>query len=191
MVKYGVPDPVACWAMSIGIPFRRVAMRLAVAYRAATADTRHIGYEGFMEWVAGITSEDLYREYGLRAPLLEDVARAIYTYAANPTLHRFEDLNSFLPTNVPVRGVRYENRATVAMTAQIGQTLLLKRDYDNLVDRNAIGVFVGGEQIGFVPREVAQILAPEMDVGTRLLATVTGVERVPSPQVIVRLERQL
>jgi hypothetical protein len=32
MIKYGVPDPTACWALSIRVPSRLIAMKAAVAY---------------------------------------------------------------------------------------------------------------------------------------------------------------
>ena len=47
-----------------------------------------------------------------------------------------------------------------------GRALALRRDPDNPHDPNAIAVDVaGGEQVGWVPREVAAVLAPELDAG--------------------------
>jgi hypothetical protein len=44
-----------------------------------------------------------------------------------------------------------------------GSPLELRRDPENEHDPNAIGVHAGGSQVGWVPREVAAELAPELD----------------------------
>ena len=54
-----------------------------------------------------------------------------------------------------------------------GRPLELRRDAANPHDPNAIAVHVpGGEQAGWVPREVAAELAPRMDAGEPLSAVV-------------------
>jgi hypothetical protein len=66
----------------------------------------------------------------------------------------------------------------------------LKRDYDNPIDRNAIEVNLQVGQLGYVPSEIAQILATEMDTGVRLSATVVKVENRRPPKVSVRVTHQ-
>jgi hypothetical protein len=46
-----------------------------------------------------------------------------------------------------------------------GRPLGLRRDPANEHDANAIEVLAGGELIGFVPRELAEELAPQLDAG--------------------------
>jgi HIRAN domain len=46
-----------------------------------------------------------------------------------------------------------------------GRPLELRRDPGNRHDPNAIAVLAGGEQVGWVPRELAETLAPELDAG--------------------------
>ena len=60
-----------------------------------------------------------------------------------------------------------------------GQTLTLRRDRDNPHDANAIAVDPsdGGEQVGWVPREVAGELAPELDGGKPWSAIVLREQR--------------
>lgn len=86
-----------------------------------------------------------------------------------------------------MRGIRYENRFAVALKAEPGQRVHLVRDYDNLVDRNAIAIYLANEQMGYLPREVAQVLAPEMDTGTGFDATIVAVERGRLLKVSVRI----
>jgi hypothetical protein len=185
MVKYGVPNPMASWAMAVGIPFRRTAIDIAAAY---CDEIRSPGFEEFLGWLSTISSERLHYEFGLASPLLEDVTRAIFTVSGNPLIRHFTGLDSFLPQEVEVRGITYEDsRRAVALTAQAGQPVDLRRDYDNLADRNAIAVDLLGQQMGYVPRDVAQVLAPEMDTGVVIRGVVLSTERRPVPRVLVRI----
>jgi hypothetical protein len=60
-----------------------------------------------------------------------------------------------------------------------GEPLELRRDRDNPHDPNAIAVYParGGEQVGWVPREVAAELAPELDAGNQWSAVVLREQR--------------
>jgi hypothetical protein len=63
-----------------------------------------------------------------------------------------------------------------------GRPLELRRDPANPHDPNAIAVHApGGEQVGWVPREIAAELAPRMDAGEPLAAVVLREAR-PSPR---------
>ena len=54
---------------------------------------------------------------------------------------------------------------TIGDAAAPGRALELRRDPANEHDANAIEVLAGGDLIGFVPRELAQELAPQLDAG--------------------------
>jgi hypothetical protein len=56
--------------------------------------------------------------------------------------------------------------ALQADSVEPGSALELRRDRDNPHDRNAIAVLARGEQVGWVPRELAAELAPDIDAGT-------------------------
>jgi hypothetical protein len=63
-----------------------------------------------------------------------------------------------------------------------GRPLALRRDPGNEHDPNAIAVDLpGGEQVGWVPREIAAELAPELDAG-RAWTSVVLREQRPSPR---------
>jgi hypothetical protein len=64
---------------------------------------------------------------------------------------------------------------------ELGAPLTLRRDPANEHDPNAIQVLAGDEQIGWVPRELAAELAPELDDG-RTWAAVALREQRPSPR---------
>ena len=60
---------------------------------------------------------------------------------------------------------RHHAEALESDDAAPGRPLELRRDPGNEHDPNAIMVLAGGELIGFVPRELAAELAPELDAG--------------------------
>ena len=97
-------------------------------------------------------------------------------------------MNEFLPREVEIKGIQYENRTVVALQAKPGQRVELARDYDNPLDRNAIAVHLTKRMIGYIPRQVAQIIAPEMDTETCIQATVANVRGKRPPRVFVRIE---
>ncbi|MFN2615531.1 MAG: HIRAN domain-containing protein [Thermoleophilaceae bacterium] len=58
-----------------------------------------------------------------------------------------------------------------------GLTLELRRDLQNHHDPNAIAVHAGGAQVGWVPRELAAELAPDLDAGKAWSAVVLREQR--------------
>jgi len=65
--------------------------------------------------------------------------------------------------------------------AAAGSRLELRRDPENPHDPNAIAVEAGGEQVGWVPRELAAELAGQLDAGEQWSAVVLREQR-PSPR---------
>jgi hypothetical protein len=78
---------------------------------------------------------------------------------------------------------RHHADALRSELAAPGRPLALRRDPGNPHDRNAIAVHTagGGEQVGWVPRELAAELAPELDAGRPWSAVILR-ERRPSPR---------
>ena len=77
---------------------------------------------------------------------------------------------------------RHHEQALESAAAAPGSPLELRRDPGNEHDPDAIAVHVaGGEQLGWVPREIAARLAPELDAGTAWSACVLRESR-PSPR---------
>jgi hypothetical protein len=74
---------------------------------------------------------------------------------------------------------RHHADALASDAAQPGAELELRRDPENPHDANAIAVHGagGGEQLGWVPREVAAELAPEMDAGASWTAVALREQR--------------
>ena len=81
---------------------------------------------------------------------------------------------------VGVAGAAGHHAAALASeAAEPGRRLELRRDLANPHDANAIAVHGdgGGEQLGWVPREVAAELAPELDAGKPWSAVVLREQR--------------
>jgi hypothetical protein len=79
-----------------------------------------------------------------------------------------------------VAGAGRHHAATLTSAAVApGAALELRRDPDNEHDPNAIAVHApgGGEQVGWVPRELAAALAPDLDAGRPWTAVVLREQR--------------
>jgi hypothetical protein len=102
------------------------------------------------------------------------------------------DMSDLPPIKTRVAGVSFDNRdgtprQPFLKLAQKGDRLSFRREPDNPFDANAIGVDwcdPPGQchQIGYVPRGLAQLLAPMMDEGAFLRADVVRVGKAkPAP----------
>jgi HIRAN domain len=80
-----------------------------------------------------------------------------------------------------VAGARFQTEAQESDAAAPGRPLELRRDPGNEHDPNAIAVLAGGEQVGWVPRELAAEIAPSLDAGEPWSAVVLREHR-PSPR---------
>lgn len=185
MVKHGLPDPVASWAMSAGIPTRRVAMRLAEAFGNRPIESAT--HEEFVNWLSSLSDDSLRHDYGIAGYVLDDLRYKLGRMVVNPFLRPIKPLQEMLPVDSEVVGTSYDNRRVAAMRVGKGDILDLRRDYENPVDANAIAVFHRSGQIGFMSRDLAQWLAPEIDAGRQFHAEAlsTMVSRVPSVTVRV------
>jgi hypothetical protein len=76
---------------------------------------------------------------------------------------------------------RHHAAALASDAAAPGRPLELRRDPANEHDPNAIMVLAAGEQVGWVPRELAAELAPRLDAGEQWSAVVLR-ERRASPR---------
>jgi single-stranded-DNA-specific exonuclease len=77
--------------------------------------------------------------------------------------------------NTKVVGVSFEGRQDVIAGIVPGAVLDLRRHADNPYDANAIGVWHGALQLGFLKRPIAARVAPNVDAGERYTAHVTAV----------------
>ncbi len=186
MVKYGLSDPVAAWAMSAGVSTRSTALRIAEAFYQATSD--ELSYEHFVTWIAKLSDDQLRSDYEITGYALSDLRYKLGRMATNPLLRPIRPLHHMLPMQTEIVGVHYENRRIAARGVRQGDRLELRRDYENPVDPNAVAVHHTGGQIGFLPRHIAQRLAPDIDAGNTLVAETLMATRERVPAVTVQLQ---
>jgi hypothetical protein len=107
--------------------------------------------DGGQVWIAGYTPVDVTGRYLARdAPEL--AARGLHVAG--------------------VAGARFQAAALDTDAAAPGRPLELRRDPGNEHDPNAVMVLAGGEQLGWVPRELAAEIAPQLDRGAMWSAVV-------------------
>jgi len=184
MIKYGVPDPLAAWAMSAGIPTRKTAIRLAGAFGRVSDALTH---ENFVAWLANPSDDALRHDYGITGFVLEDLHYKLGRLSIILLLRPIVPLEQMLPLQTQVAGVVYENRLFAALRVKVGDALDLRRDYDNPVDPYAIAVYHRARHLGFLPKHLAQRLAPELDSGEAITATVVGVVQRDVPEITLEL----
>jgi len=72
---------------------------------------------------------------------------------------------------------RFHEEVLASDAAEPGSPLELRRDPDNEHDPNAIKVLAGALQVGWVPRAVAEEIAPKIDAGEPFSAIVLREQR--------------
>jgi hypothetical protein len=77
-----------------------------------------------------------------------------------------------------VAGARFQAAGVETDAAAPGRPLELRRDPGNEHDPNAVAVLAGGERIGWVPRELAAEIAPQLDRGAPWSAVVLREHRL-------------
>lgn len=74
----------------------------------------------------------------------------------------------YVPPTVRLTGVTMGNRQIVISKMKKDDKLILVRDYNNEFDKNAIAVLKeDGTSVGWIPRDIARIIAPEIDCGVK------------------------
>jgi single-stranded-DNA-specific exonuclease len=125
------------------------------------------------EPVEGCANEDDARNDGndARAFLSELYANAREYLDRDP----YATIGEAAAFNTKVVGVSFEGRQDVVAGLYAGLPLELRRHPENAYDPNAIGVWYGALQLGFLKREIAARVAPNIDGGERYTAEVTAV----------------
>jgi single-stranded-DNA-specific exonuclease len=103
---------------------------------------------------------------------LDELYANARAYLARDPYATIGDASGF---NTKVVGVTFEGRQDTVGTLREGEPVELRRDAANAYDPNAIGVWYGALQLGFVRREIAARIAPNLDGGERYVAEVTAV----------------
>ena len=187
MVRYGVATREAAWAMTVGCPTRELSTRIADAF----SEYRPTGtYQNFTHWFSSLTSEDfilLMRATPDEARLLVPRAAALIPDGRQVAEHLRSNSSNF---TAEILGLQYVNRAARLPAVNTGDVATLERDYGNPYDANAITVVHAAGELGFVPRHVARLIAPQMDVGSAFHAAIKTIERGAEPRIQIMVKLQ-
>jgi single-stranded-DNA-specific exonuclease len=115
---------------------------------------------------------DAKREPQDAATFLDDLYAHAQEYLDRDPYATIGEASAF---NTKVVGVSFEGRQDIVAGLTDGAALDVRRDADNPHDANAVAVFYGTLQIGFLRRAIAARVAPKIDAGERYTATVTAV----------------
>lgn len=158
MVKYGVSTEAACFASSIGVRERPDAVSLANAF----PEDFGVTLPSFLGWVNDLSPDEVTTHVS------ETTARRFLERAA--ALITPQDALDLMVTEEgtvfsPLRGIAPMGTQATVDQLDVGDDLVLRREYNNPADENAISVWTSDrEKVGYVAREIARVLAPIMDL---------------------------
>ncbi len=177
LARYGVPTPEAAICRAVGVSDRTSAIRLA---EACPHRNNPLDVDVVLDWLARLSLDDFNAILGERETALRVYEEIQEAQLGNPGAGKFREGEW---DNVEVRGVRYHTDIETIRSIKVGDELLLIREPENPRDANAIEVLVAETQamIGYLDRDYARILAPLLDEGIRLKATVS--KRTPRTEV--------
>ena len=187
MIRYGVSTPTASWAMTLGCPSRELSTSLATGF-ASDLTSGTINYGEFVTWFSALMEEDFTIRFESTPHQAEVLSRRSAALVPNNRQITASLRARSTRLTSGVAGVRYGNRVQILAGVMPGNQVQLIRDYDNQYDRNAIGVWVGSAQLGYIPRTEARLLAPSIDAGARTFAEVLEVDRsLSGPSVTMQV----
>jgi len=165
-IKYGLDNPRACLLKSIGIKNRDVAQLL---------DGYSGGLEGreLLRFIANLNMDDLGNL---------DISRFdrenIISVALKLTPQRYPVLPEVI--GFWVKGIEYsDEQIELSLAISEGDSLELRRIYDNPFDPFAIEIAFNGKKLGYMPREFAKMVSVEMDVNrTKYESTVVELSEI-------------
>lgn len=170
MLKWGVPTIEATWAHSFGIGSRQIAIALGERYAGASAERSPAN---FRDWVRQQEIEVLADELGITGASLQETTRALVRSRRSTALVRLE-AGELLPLRLSIKVGAHDTVPTIRRAAETTGAAL-RRDYFNLVNRNSVVVDVGRLAVGYLPWDISTALAPEIDAGMLLSATIERV----------------
>lgn len=166
MIKLGVNNAVACWVGNFGISSRELIRAIAEIY--PKKDSR--SFAEFVKWIVNLPTEFLLE--GLTEGSTEEKKRLIRKI--NQVTADDNHLNFVLrkqrTLEASVDSIAYNNRQLLAVQVRPGDQLSLEAEADNPYDRNAVKVLFKGEQIGYIQRDKARIIARELRQGRKFQA---------------------
>jgi|688.fasta_scaffold06332_9 helicase len=173
MMKFGVNNVFACWASSLGVNSRILALQIADKYFDEHSD-QEPDYGTFTKWFVNLPNDYIFNELNVSSIERNKLINfRNQVFISDESLQFIRNLGQELES--PVRGIPYENRFITASQVSIGDLLTLEAELDNPYDPNAVSVLFRGSQIGYVQRDKAKIVSRELQLSRRVEAYATSV----------------
>jgi hypothetical protein len=95
------------------------------------------------------------------------------------------ETRSVLIQESPIAGFQFHQGDAIWPSLAVGENLVLVREASNAHDTDAVAVYFGKNQLGYVPRAENSVIAQLLDSGERVEARITSlrVEEDPSRRV--------
>lgn len=155
-IKYGLNNIPACMAKSVGVSTREASIEIAGIYSGGN------DFKEFIIWFANLDVTDI------KSLDISEFERKNVLYLSQKLNVEKWAIKTFEPIKCDVKGIPYEEgRKKLSEEVNIDDTLTLERDFENPYDIYAIKLMFGDVQLGFIPRDIAKILAIEMDLNGR------------------------
>jgi len=155
-IKYGLNNIPACMAKSIGVSTREASIEIAGIYSGGN------DFKEFIIWFANLDVTDI------KSLDISGFERKNILYLSQKLNVEKWAIKTFEPIKCDVKGIPYEEgRKKLSEEVNIDDTLTLERDFENPYDIYAIKLMFEDVQLGFIPRNIAKILAIEMDLNGR------------------------
>jgi hypothetical protein len=172
MLKYGVPSPAAVWAMTLGLSYRQAAIRIGQAFMSAEDRPT---FRQFRDWASRWDPESLNEVFGFSGQQLQDIYVSLHSSRPSPLIK--QELSSD-GRSYPITGevfVGATSALQLSKTLEVGNIVTFKRDYDSVVNRNAVEAYFGSEYLGALHQDVSQLIAPDIDAGVEFQGAIEGI----------------
>ena len=187
MMKHGVSDVLACWAMNLGDVSRDIAMQIPKHFELSGKPS----FGAFVAWIANLPTE--FVEYGFSGSGFEKqrfMKAIVELVPDNGLVDSIRQNITVLKS--PVQGIPYAEREIPASQVQPGDNLTLEAEPGNPHDPYAVRVLFRGMHIGYVQRDSAKIISREMMSGRLVKAqaetVTTPTEKYPFHWIEMKVE---
>lgn len=150
-VKYGLSNPTSCLARSLGIKSRQVSSFL-------NEQSNYLEGKDFIRWMSNLTNDEIesYEISIFDKENLKDISLKL-----TPNSFR-SNINAF---KFNIKGTYYNPEwSETSLGVEVGEEIFYEREEQNEFDPYAIIIMKGENQLGYIPREYAKLIASEIDI---------------------------
>lgn len=183
--KFGVHSPAAALFSTLGISPAALARELGELYNQQEMTGRY-DYPGMLQWLLSIDLLDL-EATGLEASFIRRLVRLLERIRPLDDEDLIEDRETSWEARFFIAGWQYYHGETMLNTLSRGNQLHLRPEPNNAYDPNAVAIFHGDRQLGYVPRQLSRDVAQQLRTQT-VEATIVAINPKAPAQKKVRAQ---